>query len=268
MLPTRLLRVAVVGFAVLAVACGDLTRPKATYANALATYTMYGLTTAPATAPNALTFLSGASHASATFLFDVAFDIDATGRAVIYPVRTIAGAPVGTAKRVGLQTVSGSFDATRVVPQTGYDTVSVKTVNPGTVLAVELRDATACFSYSLVSSQFLYAKMVVTASIRQGEEALPPHGGRRDCGYFSVVRIRPHALMLDARLIRERPDDVRTAMRRRGALGTLGPLVDRAVEKDKECVCSFRRLRKERRLVTPARRTSPAGRRRAKTRLS
>jgi len=40
--------------------------------------------------------------------------------------------------------------------------------------------------------------------------------------------------MLDARLIRERPDDVRAAMRRRGALGTLGPLVDRAVELDKE----------------------------------
>ncbi len=40
--------------------------------------------------------------------------------------------------------------------------------------------------------------------------------------------------MLDARLIRERPDDVRAAMRRRGALGTLGPMVDRAVELDKE----------------------------------
>ncbi|MEO5817001.1 MAG: serine--tRNA ligase [Gemmatimonadaceae bacterium] len=40
--------------------------------------------------------------------------------------------------------------------------------------------------------------------------------------------------MLDARLIRERPDDVRAAMRKRGALGTLGPLVDRAVELDKE----------------------------------
>jgi seryl-tRNA synthetase len=40
--------------------------------------------------------------------------------------------------------------------------------------------------------------------------------------------------MLDARLIRERPDDVRAAMRRRGTLGTLGPLIDRAVELDKE----------------------------------
>jgi seryl-tRNA synthetase len=40
--------------------------------------------------------------------------------------------------------------------------------------------------------------------------------------------------MLDARLIRERPDDVRSAMRRRGALGTLGPDIDRAVKFDEE----------------------------------
>ena len=40
--------------------------------------------------------------------------------------------------------------------------------------------------------------------------------------------------MLDARLIRERPDDVRDAMRRRGALGTLGPLLDRSEALDKE----------------------------------
>ncbi len=40
--------------------------------------------------------------------------------------------------------------------------------------------------------------------------------------------------MLDARLIRERLGDVREAMRRRGALGTLGPLLDRAEGLDRE----------------------------------
>ncbi len=40
--------------------------------------------------------------------------------------------------------------------------------------------------------------------------------------------------MLDARLIRERPDDVRSAMRRRGALDALGPEIDRAVQLDDE----------------------------------
>lgn len=187
MLPTRYLRVALVAFAVVAVACGDLTRPKATYANALSSYTMYGLTTAPATAPNALSFLSGGMHANGSFLFDVAFDIDATGRAVIYPVRTLSSAAVGITKRVGLQAITGSFDATRVVPQTGYDTVSVKTVSPGTVLAVELRDATACFSYSLISSQFLYAKMVVDSVNPTLKKLYVRTVVDPNCGYFSVV---------------------------------------------------------------------------------
>ncbi len=40
--------------------------------------------------------------------------------------------------------------------------------------------------------------------------------------------------MHDARLIRERPDDLREAMRRRGALGALGPQIDRCVELESE----------------------------------
>ncbi len=187
MLTTRRLRVAVVAFAVLAVACGDLTRPKATYANARSSYTIYGLTNAPATAFTALNFLSGALHANASFLFDVAFDVDATGRAVIYPVRTLAGAPVGTTKRVGMQTISGTFDATRVVPQTGYDTVSVKTVSPGQVVAVELRDGTACFSYSQITSQFLYAKLVVDSINTTAKKIYIRTVVDPNCGYLSVV---------------------------------------------------------------------------------
>ena len=187
MLPTRFLRVAIVAIAIVSVACGDLTRPKATYANALSSYSMYGLTTAPATGANALSFLGGAVHANSSFLFDIAFDIDATGRTIIYPVRTLAGAAVGVPKRVGLQTVTGTFDALRAVPQTGYDTVSVKTVSPGTVVAVELRDATSCFSYSLISSQFLYAKLVVDSVDQTAKRIYLRTVVDPNCGYFSVV---------------------------------------------------------------------------------
>jgi hypothetical protein len=187
MLPTRQLRVAVVAFAVLAVACGDLTRPKATYANAYSAYTIYGLTNAPATAPTALSFLAGVVHANASFLFDVAFDVDATGQVVIYPVRTLAGAPVGTAKRVGLQTLSSAFDATRIVPSSGYDTLSVKTVSPGTVVAVELLDATTCFSYTVIQSQYLYAKLVVDSINTASKKIYIRTVVDPNCGYYSVV---------------------------------------------------------------------------------
>jgi len=187
MLPTRFVRVGVVALAVVAVACGDITRPKATYANVLSGYILYALTSAPASAPTALSFLGGSTAATAAFQFDVAFDIDATGRAVVMPVRTLAGAPAGTPKRVGLQVVNGSFEDVRAVPETGYDTVSAKTVNPGTVLAVEMRDPNVCFSYSLVSSQFLYAKLVVDSVNTTARKLYVRTVVDANCGYFSVV---------------------------------------------------------------------------------
>ena len=188
MLPTRLSRVAVVVFAVLAVACGDPTRAKATYANSLASYTLFALTGTPAVAPNALNFFGGSTRATASFTFDIALDIDATGKVVVYPVRALAGALAGTLKRVGLQTVSGAFDAVREVPATGYDTVSVRTITPGTVLAVELRDQSYCYSaISLVSSQLLYAKFVVDSVNQASRKLFTRVVVDPNCGYRMVV---------------------------------------------------------------------------------
>src|ERR1700712_2805056 len=102
MMPTRLLRVALVALAVLGVACGDPTLAKATYASGLASSTVYALTGAPAIVPTSLSFLTGTVHADATFAFDVAFDLDSANRPVILPVRVVAGALAGTKQRVGL----------------------------------------------------------------------------------------------------------------------------------------------------------------------
>lgn len=189
MLPTRLTRATVVALAAFAVACGDPSRPRATYANALAAYQFYALTGAPAIGPNALAFFGGATRATASFAFDVAFDIDAQGRAVIYPVRTLGGAEAGILKRVGLQPMVGSFDSIREVPETGYDTVNVKLLNPGNVLAVEIRDPAYCYSSINIFSSpiLLYAKMVVD-SVKVVERRLfarvviDPN-----CGYRMVV---------------------------------------------------------------------------------
>src|SRR4051812_17452957 len=136
MMPTRLLRVALVALAVFGVACGDPTLAKATYASGFASSTVYALTGAPALVPTSLAFLTGVKHADANFAFDVAFDLDANNRPIVMPVRVLAGAVAGTKKRVGLQIVSGGFDALTEVPSTGYDTLNAKTVVPGAVLAV------------------------------------------------------------------------------------------------------------------------------------
>lgn len=181
---TRLARVAAVPLVILAIACGDPLGTKATYANAMNTYAVYGLTGSPAAVPNALSFLGGLSRATSSFAFDIAFDVDASGKVVIYPVRAIGGALAGTLKRVGLQTVTGGFDQLVAVPATGYDTLSTKLLTPGTVLAVELRDGTSCFS-SLKSS-LLYAKLVVD-SITAGNRIWIRTVIDPNCGYRGVV---------------------------------------------------------------------------------
>src|ERR1700737_1146512 len=91
MLPTRALRVAVVGLAVVAAACGDPTKPKAYSARALSNYSISPFTNAPVTAVPAISFLGGPAHANANFAFDVAFDLDASGRARVYPLRIVGG---------------------------------------------------------------------------------------------------------------------------------------------------------------------------------
>ena len=190
MTPTRFLRVALVALVPCAVACGDPTLAKATYASGLATSTLYALTGAPAVVPTALSFLSGPSHATSAFAFDVAVDLDASNRAVILPVRTLGGALAGTLKRVGLQVVPGSFESVLEVPATGYDTLGVKTIVPGAVLAVELQDGTACYSsYNLtvITSQIIYAKLVVDSVDAATRRIFTRSVVDPNCGYRGVV---------------------------------------------------------------------------------
>lgn len=189
MLPTRSMRVAVVTLAVLAIACGDPTKPKATYANALYSYVLTPFTGAPATASTAISFLGGATRADASFAFDVAVDLDASGRPVIYPVRTLASGlrdlfPPGV-KRVGLQLVPGPFDAVREVPATGYDTLAARTIKPGDVLAVEMLDLNTCL-YSF-GGQLLYAKLTVDSVASGTRKIYARSVVDPNCGYRSVV---------------------------------------------------------------------------------
>jgi hypothetical protein len=186
MLPIRPSRVvAAVALAVLAVACGAPTKPKATFANALSSYTLSAFTGAPVTAYTAISFLGGPARTDANFGFDVAFDLDPTGRPIIYPVRAIASDLAGSVKRVGLQIVSGPFESVREAPQTGYDTLSAQTVAVGNVLAVEMLDLNTCL-YSL-GGQTLYAKLTVDSVDTATRRLYARTVVDLNCGYRSVV---------------------------------------------------------------------------------
>ena len=182
-----------VAVSVLGLACGDPTRTKATYTSVFESFTVYTLNGAPTASPNALSFIGGGVRASSAFGFDIAFEIDASGKTVIYPVRTLGGALAGTLKRVGLQTVPTAFADLLETPDpkaSPYDTVSVKTVAVGTTVAVELRDSGACYTNTLLSplaSQLIYAKMIVDSvnvdkRLVYGRIVFDPN-----CGYRGVI---------------------------------------------------------------------------------
>lgn len=190
MLPTRRSRVVVLALAVVAIACGNLTKPKASTPNLLSLYAFGAITGAPANVPTAINFLGGPTRADARFSFDVAFDIDASGSVVVIPVRA-AGGTLGSAlspsglKRIGLQRVSGSFDALRQAPTAGYDTLGTFSIVPGAVLAVEILDLANC--YTGFGGNTLYAKLTVDSVNTTTRRLFTRSVVDPNCGYRGLV---------------------------------------------------------------------------------
>lgn len=144
--------------AVAAVACGDITRPKAALPTARDSTIVYALNGAPPGAPTAINIYGEtAVSANGNFGFDVAFDLDSAGKIVFMPVRTVANA-LNTTHRVGLQSSPDRFDSLLVAPRAGYHYDSTLTVTPGTTVVVESQSANCALSYV---GQSLYAKIIV-----------------------------------------------------------------------------------------------------------
>jgi hypothetical protein len=191
MLPTRLPRVAVVAvvaLATLAVACGDLTNPKATNTNLELQYSVFALTGTPVGVTNAINFFAGPARVDAAFGFDVALDFDPTGKILMYPVRAIAGPLAGTTPtRIGLQTVPGTFESVREAPKSGYDTITVKTITPGTVVAAEIvQQSTLSCVTSLVGGS-MYAKFIVDSVDLPSRKFFVRHVIDSNCGFRGLV---------------------------------------------------------------------------------
>ena len=188
MLPTRLLRVVAVALATVLVACGDPTRPRATTPNLLLAYSIHGLTGAPPATANAMNMYVGPTRADASFDFDVALDLDQAGKILVYPVRAIAGPLAGLVPtRVGLQPMSGSFEALREAPERGYDTLTVQTISPGTVVAVEMVDLVSGLCIYSFSGSSTYAKFVVDSVNTTTRRFYIRSVSDANCGYRSLV---------------------------------------------------------------------------------
>ncbi|MFN2564735.1 MAG: hypothetical protein ABR499_06965 [Gemmatimonadaceae bacterium] len=170
-------------------ACGDPNEPIARFATYADTLELYALNGAPRGAPTALRLLAGVGFGAAvptdaSLQFDVAVDIDAQGRPVLYPIRAVA-APFLGRHRVGIQKTDRGFDSIVEAPTSGYTHDSVTVVTVGQVLLLESADPDACSVF--LGGGVIYAKMVVD-SIRTDTRRLYVRvTGDPNCGFRSLV---------------------------------------------------------------------------------
>jgi hypothetical protein len=182
---SRLLGIAA-GLAIVAAttACND-PNENTTISDVVAdTLTVWALTGTPASFPSAYWASRGAiTRADGNFNFDIAFDIDAAGKIVVYPQRLV-GVPLNGPKPVGLQRITGTFESLERAPNSGYVFDSTFTVAPGEGLVMQVQASDECLAYF---SSIRYTKLVVD-SINTNQRALyfrTVHDP--NCGYRNLI---------------------------------------------------------------------------------
>ena len=142
-------------------ACGDPTNLQASSFNSVDTLFVFALSGTPPTYPSGISIVGRSAVRVDGFAgFDVAFDIDASGKAVVYPVKMVVTSPGGS-RPVGLQKVAGAFETVLAAPATGYETDSSLVLAPGETLVMQSPHNSDRDICQFALSPYLYAKIGV-----------------------------------------------------------------------------------------------------------
>ena len=180
---SRKFALAIVASAAILTACDDPDLLRASLPTVTDTYTVFALTGTPAAYPSGInTYVRAAVRVDGFGNFDVAFDIDDQGRAILYPVQKVVSSLSGS-RRVGLRKVPGTFESVTEAPSGTYAD-SVIVASKGDVVVVQsIRNGSgdAC---QFDISPYIYTKLLVdsiAADTRtiQVEAVLDPNCGFR-----------------------------------------------------------------------------------------
>jgi hypothetical protein len=142
-------------------ACGDPTNVGANLPTSVDTLSVFALTGTPPTYPSAISIVARqAVRVDGFATFDVAFDINAAGNAVIYPVKLVVSSPGGS-RPVGLIKVGGVFDQVLAAPKSGFGADSGIVMAPGEVVVVQSPHNTSGDLCVFAINPNLYAKFTV-----------------------------------------------------------------------------------------------------------
>ena len=102
--------------------------------------------------------VDGAEEGAVDLFRDVAFDIDAQGKVVVYPMRLVVS-PITPFRDVGLLKGTGTFDAITRAPNSGYLTDKSVTLSPGEVLILQTARNTGNDICIYGISPYIFAKI-------------------------------------------------------------------------------------------------------------
>ena len=169
-------------------ACGDPTSLKATGITSVDTLYVFALTGTPPTYPSGVSILAkSATRVDGFAGFDVAFDIDQSGRTVAYPVKMVVTSPGGS-RPVGLQKVAGSFETVLAAPASGYETDSSLVLGAGETLVLQVPHNSGSQDIcSFALSPYLYAKIGVDSVNLASRTIYIQLGLDPNCGFRSFA---------------------------------------------------------------------------------
>lgn len=167
-----------------AAACEDPFKITAQNPNIDSSFELWALNGgAPAAFPTAvLVPQASAVRLDAAGSFDLAFDIDPTGRVRVLPVGSVV-APIAGTREVQFQRADGPFNTVIEAPKTGWTSDSVLVVNEGQMFLVKVN--TLYCQYDL--QQFVYAKFVVDSVIPAEHRMKLSARINPNCGFRSFL---------------------------------------------------------------------------------
>jgi len=170
--------------AITAVACKSLTGVPASLSTVPDSGIVYAINGAPSGAPTAIHMYTGTrTAADASFFFDIAFDIDASGNVVLLPQRTVASG-LTTTHQVGLQKSALNYSDVETAPKSGYhpDTAMVVAVNQ--LVLVQVQDPSCAVS---ITGTSIYGKLVVLSADPKTRTLDIQYVGDPNCGFVSLA---------------------------------------------------------------------------------
>jgi len=180
-------------------ACGgtDPFAPQATFETQLVGFQVYPLSTSASSLPAAISLYNFTSvrpivRTNQTLNFDVAVDLDASGKVRLLPPKLVV-APNGASLETGMQVISGTtFDTFTRAPNNGYQFDSATVVTPGQVVAVQTQGAGPLAAICTTTVP-MYAKVVVDSIVPTNGSKLIYLRARVDqnCGFRSLAEGLP-----------------------------------------------------------------------------